>query len=915
MRLGGLSEAFARLIVRVAAARLSRRERERFTREWNAEIWQAARTDGGNARDGHGPVRMALGAMADAKTMAQLRHHSENGSGEMMRGFFTDVRVAARGLMRTPGFAVVAILTLGVGLGGATTIMTILDSIVLRPLPYPESDRLVMIANELPGVGEGTVWGMSTAQFVYTEQDLPAFEELGIYRFFGGNIDTPAGPVRVSGWRVTPSLFEVLGGEALLGRLFAEAEGTRNEPERLIVSEEFWRSQFGADPGVIGQTVSMRGEPIEIIGVLGAGFRLPGAKVAQSQLYVPLQIDRGARFYNSHTYGSVARLADGQTLASADAALASMVPVLPERFPMAYGASWLEGVGFRPHVTSLKKDVVGTMADNIWVLLGGVGLVLLIAVANVTNLFVVRVEERRSELSVRSALGAGVGTLARFLAAEAFVLTATGALIAIAIGIWGVPTILRVAPDTLPRLEEVRLGFVGIAATLGLATLTTALLVLYPLVAHVRGAVGSGQGDPSRTATAGRPKQRIRNVLVVGQVALALTLASGAGLLIQSLRALNSIDPGFETTGTMTVDIYLEPSRHPSENSIWQAYGRILDQVRALPGVQAAGLTSELPLSGGFGCTVQAFEEMTSVQERLATSGLTTCAGQTHATPGFFEAMGIPLVSGRLFEDLDNDDPSRAPAVVSQAFARRFWGNDDPLGKSVAPSGHSEGPFYQVVGVVGDIPRESVDGEEAMAIFYPMVQAPETPENWRQWLNHHMYLTVKTSLADPLAVFGSVRRVVAQVDPQAPVGTPARLTDRVDASMARISFVSVLMQISAAIALLLSAVGMYGVISYLVGRRTREIGMRMALGAEPQQIRRRIVAGSTSLSAVGLGLGLILAVASGRVLESLLYGVEPGDPVVLGVSAALLAGIAVLASWIPASRASRIDPVEALRMD
>jgi len=453
------------------------------------------------------------------------------------------------------------------------------------------------------------------------------------------------------------------------------------------------------------------------------------------------------------------------------------------------------------------------------------------------------------------------------------------------------------------------------ATTLALVIATTLVLVAYPLVVHVRRAARSGRSTSTRTASAGLGRQRLRNGLVVAQVALALVLASGAGLLIESLRALRSIDPGFEPEQAMAVDVLLDGSTHQSAESTWQAYREILRQVEEIPGVRTAGASTDMPLSGGFGCTVQGFEDMDAIRERLRESELTTCAGQTYVTAGFFQAAGIPLLAGRYPELLDSDDPGRAAVVVSQSFAERFFGTEDPIGKGVAPSGRTVGPFYRIVGVVDDIPRETVDGEEAIAIYYPMVPDPNTPGNWGGWSTWGMNLVVKSEAGDPLRALPAIRGIVSQVDPLATLGPAEQLDDVVKSSMARITFVSILLYVAAGAALLLAAVGIYGVIAYVVGRRTREFGMRMALGAEPAWIRRGIVRQSGALALAGLAIGLVVAAVSGRLLEGLLYGVEPGDPIVLAASAVVLSGIALVASWVPAVRASRVDPSEALRAD
>lgn len=906
-----LGESLARTLVRFAAWRFTSIERRRFVKEWDAELWHASRSEDPRLST-RALLRMAIGSVYDARWRA-TRLDRGFGMMGMVMGFANDVRIAARGLIRTPGFTTTAVVTLGLGLGGATAIMTILDSVVLQPLAYPDADRLVQIENEVPGVGEGTVWQVSTAQYVLMEEEVPAISELGIYRGWGGNIETPSGPIRVSGARVSPSVFAMLGATAFAGRLFVESEGSPGGPAALVLSEEFWRAQFGADAAIIDRVVSLNGEPVQIVGIVTAGFRLPGSTVASSQAYVPYEIDRAGRFRNSHVNRVVGRIGADHTAESAGVVLQGTLPRLLERFPGAYGATFFDRYGFRPITTPLKDEVVGEVASSLWILLGGVGLVLLIALANVTNLFIVRIEERRTELSIRSALGAGVGTLGRYLAAEATTLVSGGVALALVVGLWGVPALTGLSPDSLPRVEEVGLTWRGVSATLVLASSSIFLLVLYPLMVHVRAAVSTNRGDATRNATAGRSRQRMRSVLVVSQVALALTLASGSGLLIASIRSLAAIEPGFEAEGAMTVDIYLEPSRHESNVAIWQAYREITQRVRALPGVEAAGVSTGLPLSGGWGCTVQAPEER-AVLDRLGAAGHTTCAGQTYVSPGFFEAMRIPIMSGRAFENRDIDDPARASVVVSQAFAERFWPGEDPIGKGINPSGRTVEPYYRVIGVVGDIPKETVEGDPAMAIYYPIVPDPNTPGNWGGFATFRMSLAVRTAVGDPLSVFGAIRGVVADVDDAAPVVNATRLEDRLAESMARVTFVSVLLQIAAGVALLLAAVGMYGVISYLVGRRTREIGMRLALGARPDQITAKIVSGSTVLATVGLAVGVALALVSGRVLESLLHGVAPGDPLVLAVAGLILGVIAILASWIPARRAARVDPAEALRM-
>ena len=403
-------------------------------------------------------------------------------------------------------------------------------------------------------------------------------------------------------------------------------------------------------------------------------------------------------------------------------------------------------------------------------------------------------------------------------------------------------------------------------------------------------------------------------MLVVSQVALALTLVIGAGLLVQSLRRLNAIDPGFDTAGVLTVNLYLTPDRYENDVAIWRAYSRVLDGVRAIPGITNAGMADQIPIEGSFGCTVQGFEEQ-AVFDRLAEAGLTTCAGQTRATPGYFAAMGIPVVEGRAFTDADNLAPTRAAVVVSETFAQRFWPDQDAIGKAVAPSGRRTAPFHKVVGVVGDVPAESLDGAPANAIYYPIVHNPNAPGNWGWWFPSFMSLVVKTELADPMSILPAVRGVIESVDASLPLVRIKTMDEVAAESTARFAFVSALLGIAAFVALTLAAVGLYGVIAYVVSRSTREIGVRGAIGARPSTIRNQYVARSLALVGIGTVIGVSVAVATTRLLSGLLYGVDAKDPSTFVGAVVMLALVSLVASWIPARRAADIDPVEALRME
>ncbi len=835
--------------------------------------------------------------------------------GRWIAGLAGDGRLAVRGLLRSPGFTVVGLLTLALGLGGSAAIYTLLDGIVLDPLPYPHADRLVGLTNEVPGVSADAEWNMSTAQYVYFSEYATSLETIGLYRGYGANIQTPEGPRRARLLRVTATVFPLLGARALHGRLLTEEDDGPGGSPVAVLSHGFWRSQYGDDASVVGQTIRIDDRPVEVIGVLEPGVRMPGSiPGAEAEIWIPMGIDPNGSFGNNHVFPMFALLAEGADEASAEAELERLTAQLPDRFPNAYSQSFFERYGFRTQVTPLKQHVVGAVSRNLWILFGAVGLVLLIAAANVANLFLVRMDGRERELAIRNALGAGPWTIARHVLAESWVLSLAGGGLALLAGVSGVPALLSIAPNSLPRLEGLAMDGETIAFTLLLSLLMGAAIAAYPLVRHARQRGSYQVATGARADTGGRDRQRLRAGLVVGQLALALTLVTGAWLLVESMQRLNAIDAGVDAEGMLTAGIFLSPERYEDDAAMWGAYRQILDRVRAVPGVSGAGMTSELPVLGGFGCTVQGFED-TRVYDRLQDAGLTTCAGQEPTTPGYFEAAGIPLLQGRTFTNADNDNPATGAVVVSRAFGERFWPGENPIGKAVAPSGRTEGPFYQVVGVVGDVPAGSLDGEDAIAVYYPIVHHPETPGNWGGWWPLNMSLVVRTDLADPLALAAQIRRAVQEVDPSIPVAHVAPMEQIIGASTARFRFTSVLLGIAAAVALILAVVGLYGVVSYVVSRRTREIGIRIAIGARPGDVRRTVVGRSLLLVAVGLAAGLVLALATTRLMQGLLYGVEPTHPVAFVGAAAVLAAVALLASWIPARRAASVDPMEALRFE
>ncbi|MBW3552449.1 MAG: ABC transporter permease [Gemmatimonadetes bacterium] len=819
-----------------------------------------------------------------------------------------ELRQAGRALRRSPGFALVSILTLGLGIGASTAIYSLVDNVVLAPLPYPSAERVVQLTSE---TSEGT-WQLSRAQYSFFMSEARTIELLAGFTWGQATVQGPGGAERVGLWRGTASFFRMTGARPVLGRLVDEQDDDYQAQVVAVLSRGYWRRAFGGDPSVLGRTLSINGRPVEIVGVLAPELELPAHVPGEVRpdLWLPLQLNLAGQFWNSHSeFRTLARLAPGATATAASRELTAFNSQLIEMFPQAYSQDFFDRYGFRVEATPLKDRLVADVAGSLWILLGGVGLVLLIACANIANLFLVRAEGRRREMAVRAALGARRGAVLRYFLTESVLLTMLGAGLGLVLAYAGVEWLRADAPANLPRVEGVALDAGVLAFTAVLSLLVAVALSVLPGLRYTRVIRSLATlGDGGRTSTAGRERQRARGALVVTQVALAMVLLVGAGLLIESFRRIRAVDPGVDAAGVLVVGVPLTGERYGTRAETWAFHRDLLERVRAIAGVEAAGSGQAVPLSDSYGCTVQAFPDA-EVMQRIADSNGTLCAGQTSVTEGYFEALGIPVVRGRALTRGDNDQPQNGSVVVSEAFAAKFWPDEDPLGKQVAPSGRSQGPFYTVVGVVGDVHATSPIDPPAVAIYYPVVPIPPTGGLW----GSGMTLVVKSGTTDPATLFPEIRAAVQQLDPSVAVANPQTMDAVVANSVSGLSFTMTLLGFAAAAALLLSAVGLYGVLSYLVQRRTSEIGIRMAMGAAPAGVQRMVVGGSLRVAALGLGIGVLCALALTRTLSGLLYGVEPTHPGAYLVAAGVLAAVAALASWIPARRAATVDPVVALR--
>jgi predicted permease len=859
-------------------------------------------------RFGDFEAHRALAQHIDEETM---RHRSFREFADTVR---REVRLAARVLLRTPGFAIIALVTLSLGIGASTAIFTVLDAVVLRPLPYPEADRLVSVLHPatVPGNGERK-WGLSFGGFMDFRANAKTLGEIGIYRTGGMPVigGTNAEIVRVA--YATPSIFSVLRARPELGRLFGKQDELPDTLRLAVLSHEFWQRRFGSDPAVVGKPLMTGGASYRIIGVTQPGLTLPmPGPFASTQnlsglsvdVWLPVQINPAGPFYNNHPYVGLARLAPGATAAQANAEIALRMKRFSEILPTVYSPRFMEQYNFRGEVAPLKDSVLGpSLPRLLWAVFGSVVLVLLIAVANVANLFVVRMDTRRRESTIRTALGADRTHMAAHYLSESLLLCLAAAAAGVLLSAIGLRAMLAIAPQNIPRLGAVTLSWQSVAFAAGLAAGIGTIFGLMPLLRRNLDMATLREGG--RGLSVSRAQRSLRQGLIVAQMAFALILLASAGLMIRSFMHLRSVKPGLDPSNVLAFDISLPFSEYDTREKAGAFHRELQRRIGALPGVVAVGGVTGVPLDGGYGtgCSVVFRENKPYVNGED-----TPCVSTPVAAPGFFEALRIE-VRGRTPTWRDFDQRTQA-VVITRALGDRLWPGEDPIGKGIATNGSGSAFWYRIVGVIPELRAEALDQPPTLAVFYAGTSF--WPDRQDGSFNDLTYL-VRTESADPLALVPTVRRVMSDMNPRVPFVDGRSMDMIVAHSMQRTSFVMILLGISAAVALLLSAVGIYGVISYVVAQRRFEIGVRIALGARVSQVAGMVLMQSVRLAVIGVSLGLAGTWAVTSLLRSLLFGVSAMDPVVLGLVTLSLLGIATLASFAPARRASRIDPVEALR--
>jgi putative ABC transport system permease protein len=812
-----------------------------------------------------------------------------------MQTLLQDLRYGARTLFKHPGFTLIAIITLALGIGANTAIFSVVNAVLLRPLPYREPERLALVQQHFPKLG----WyygGVSAPELLDYIAYNETFAELAGYDIVSLNLTGEREPQRLSVARVSANLFSLLGVPPMLGRGFTNEEESVGKSRVVALSERLWRQRFGADPKIVGQTVKLDERPYTVVGVMPARLQFPptGTAFAEAvELWTPLALtddEKQARRRDAN-FKLIGRLKLGVTLEQAQANMVAVAARIEQQHPDIYQGNI--------RIAATAVSLAGRMAQNVrlalWVLLGAVGLVLLIACANIANLLLARAAARRKEIAVRAALGASARRIVQQSLTESLLLALGGGAVGLLLAVWALDLIIRFGPEDVPRLAEASLDLRVLGFTLLVSLLTGVLFGLAPALQGARLSLTEALNEAGRGAgAAGHKGARVRSALVMLETALAVMLLIGAGLLLNSFVRLLRVPPGFDPEGVLVARTALPAARYPEAERGKAVYQQVLERIAKLPGVQYASVASTLPLTGEWG-----------IGFRIEGGGENTyySANGSWVSNDYFRAMGIPLLKGRAFTD---EDRTEAPpvVVVNETMARRFWPGEEAIGKRIRWGGWNPQGGLTIVGVAADVKLTSLTADSPPTVYMPVFQIPR--------LRRDALFILRTS-GDPANLAAALRQAISGVDADLPVYDVQTMKQVVAESVAERRFTMWLLVIFAVAALLLAALGLYGVMSYSVMQRTHELGIRMALGAQVRDVLKLVIKQGMTLALVGVGVGLGAALLLTRLMKTLLFGVSATDPLTFGAIALLLTGVALLACWVPARRATRVDPLVALR--
>jgi putative ABC transport system permease protein len=803
-----------------------------------------------------------------------------------METLLKDVRYGIRNLLKNPTFTATALITLAIGIGANSTIFSFVNGILLRPLPYPQSERLVVINETALKQGIPSM-SISFPNFLDWRAQNRVFEDISAFGTGSSFSLTGAGePERLRGASVSQGTFELLRVAPVLGRTFTPDEDKPKQDAVVILGNGLWQRRFGSDSQIIGKTVIINSRQRTVVGVMPPGFKFP----ENAELWIPLGLDTTMFTRTDHGLSSIARLKDGVNLVQAQAEMDVIAHRIEEQNPVTN-----EGLGVT--ISGLHTVLAGDYRKALLILLGVVGFVLLVACANVANLMLARTSARQKEFAVRAALGASRWRIIRQTLTESVVLSVLGAGLGLLLAVWGVKLMLALIPVKLPFWMNFNLDFRVLAFTSGVSLLTALIFGTMPAVFGTRIDLNNTLKEGGRSANASA-RHRTRGLLVIAEVALALMVLVGAGLMIQSFMNLRNVGPGFNEKNVLTFSVNLPQAKYTERPQRGEFFRQLLERVRALPGVDAAGATATLPLTGGNwgrSLTVEGYPVLSVGQAPMIQ--------HTVVTPAYFHTLGIPVLMGRDFTERDSKDAEKV-TIVDERLAHEYWPNESPIGKRVrfGPPEDNE-PWHTVVGVVGAVRHAQLDKETRKSVYLPHLQIPVNG------------LSVVVQAKNPANLVAALRGQIREMDPDLPVVDLMTMEEVVSQSVWQNRLYAILFSAFAGIALLLAAVGIYGVMSYSVTQRTQEIGIRMALGAQVKDVLQLVVKGGLALSLIGVAVGIAGALALTRLLRTLLFGVTPTDSVTFIAVSLMLLFVALMACYIPARRATKVDPLVALRYE
>jgi predicted permease len=822
--------------------------------------------------------------------------------------FGNQLKLVLRRLIHAPMFTVITLITLAAGVGANTVVFSVLEGVLLKPLPYPHPEELIGVWHTAPGINLKELNAAPSNYFIYREQNQ-TFQDVGLYTGDSVSATGVGEPEQLPALDFTDGVLPILGVQPILGRSFTREDDSAGKPETVMLSYGYWRRRFGGSPSVIGQRIILDAKAREIIGVLPKGFQFLDER--DPALILPFQFDRNKTNLGNFSYRALARLKPGVTMQQASSDVARMLPIVNSSFqaPPGFSHRLFEDARIGPYLRPLKQDVVGDVGNVLWVLMGSIGMVLLIACANVANLVLVRVEGRRQELAVRAALGATWGRIAGELLLESLILGLLGSVVGLGLAYGALRVLVAMAPAGIPRISQIGIDGPALLFTSLVALLASLLFGCIPIFKYAGVRLNTGLREGGRALSQSREQHRARNLLVVVQVALALVLLICSGLMIRTFRALSHVQPGFfRPAEVQTFRVIIPEAEVPDTQAerVVRMDQEIMDKIAAIPGVSSVGVSTGIPMDGN-----SSYDPIFAQDRTYAEGQLPPLRRFKFVTPSFFGTLGIPILTGRdiSWEDLYKSIPV---AIVSENLAREYWSEPAAaLGKRIRVGTTDD--WREIVGVVADTHDDGVNQDAPTSVYWPLLMSKF--EGQATNLRRYIAFAIRSPRTGSENFLKDVRQAVWSVDPNLPLSQVHPLEYFYSRSMARTSFTLIMLGLAGGMALLLGVVGIYGVIGCSVSQRTREIGIRMALGAQQQSLTGMFVRHGLMLTGVGVAVGLVAAIILMRLMSSLLFKVSPVDPVTYGAVSIGLVATAWLASYLPSRRAATVDPVESLRAE